>query len=499
MKQLRTLALLSFISILGLTCTSFKQHGWQHDDVETLSTNILEQFYPDQNAFRLLAEIPKELQNLSYGIYPISRGYDTARFNYNKRFNIFPHLILTPRTEKEIAYVLKILKKHRLPFSIRSGGHCIEPGSLSSGYVIDLRNFNSIKPNVKKREVYVGAGCRLGTVIQTIGKLNFAIPTGTCSSVGVTGLSLGGGLGVLGRVFGLTADSIKSITMLTAKGEVIEVNHEHHSDLFWALRGAGNGSFGIVLGLTFKMHYVPHVSTLELTWKWSSETVQNVFDAWQAWIQTLPNNITTQLQLKYMNQKLSIVVEALKVSKKAFTEWKQAFKHLNPKVKMTRGSYLDSAQVWADRAPYPFFKSKSEMIMTPLTQEPIQTAIAFFEELKNNHEKYYAFFELEALGGAITKGKSAYFPREAIAWWYHVMYWDNENLQEHALHKLRKFKAEIAPYVSKYSYANIVDYQIGKDYLDVYYGNHVDRLIEIKNKYDPKNLFHWRQSIPLRK
>ncbi|MGH2639062.1 MAG: FAD-binding oxidoreductase, partial [Rhabdochlamydiaceae bacterium] len=381
----------------------------------------------------------------------------------------------------------------------RSGGHCLESASLSSGYIIDLRYFNSVKPDTKRQEVYIGAGCRLGTVIKTLGKIGYAIPTGTCSSVGVTGLSLGGGLGVLGRVFGPTCDSIKSITLLTAEGEIIEVTEKSHSDLFWALRGAGNGSYGIVLGLKFKMHYVPKVSTLNLSWKWESKTVHAVTRAWQAWVKTLPQNITTQLDFKYLNKQLSLTVTGLKVGTKPFREWKKAFSHLHPTVQVKKLSYLKSAFVWADRAPYPFFKGKSEILFKPLSDEPIDTAISFFEELKKQNESYYAFFELEAMGGAFTKGKSAFFPRKAFAWWYQVMYWDKEEMAERAFSKLRQFKEDIAPYVSPYSYANILDYDIGKDYLQVYYGDHVDRLIQVKKRYDPDNLFHWHQSIPLKK
>ena len=291
--------LIPLLVIMCFTCTSFKSQKWEHENHGALTGNILQQISPDQNAYRLFHSIPVGLRYLSYGIYPISKGYDTARFNFNKRFNVFPHMIITPRTKKEAVKSFNMLRKHHLPFSVRSGGHCLQAASLSSGYIFDLRHFNSIVPDVKRREVYIGAGARLGDVLETLGALDFAIPTGTCASVGVGGLSLGGGLGFLGRVFGLTCDSIKSITFLTANGKIIEVNKENHPDLFWALRGAGNGSYGIVLGFTFTMHYVPHVSYVTLNWKWSQHTVHEVFQAWQAWIQTIPDTITSELQLKY--------------------------------------------------------------------------------------------------------------------------------------------------------------------------------------------------------
>lgn len=271
MKNVCNKVLIAATAAVFIICSSFSHKNWEHEEHDALTDNILQQINPDQNAYRLFNNIPSKLRHLSYAIYPISIGYDTARFNYNKRFNVFPHMIITPRTKKEARFALKMLKKYHLPFSVRSGGHCIQAASLSSGYIFDLRYFNAIVPNVERQEVYIGAGARLGTVIETLGALDFAIPTGTCASVGVGGLTLGGGLGVLGRIYGLTCDSVKSITFLSARGEVIEVNKKQHPDLFWALRGAGNGSYGIVLGYTFKMHHVPHVSYLTLDWSWSQK------------------------------------------------------------------------------------------------------------------------------------------------------------------------------------------------------------------------------------
>ncbi|HXF28931.1 MAG TPA: FAD-binding protein, partial [Chlamydiales bacterium] len=382
--------LVALYALFGIS-SFFAEEKWQHVKLSHTSNNILHQFDPDQNDLRLLNSIPSPLRHLSYAIYPTSRGYDTARFNYNKRFNLFPHAIITPRTKKEAVFTLRQFKKYKLPFSVRSGGHCIQAGSLSPGYIFDLRHFNQIVPNVKRKEVYIGAGARLGDVIDTLGKLGFAIPSGTCSSVGVGGLTLGGGVGFLSRAFGLTCDSVKSITFLTAKGKIIKVDHENHPGLFWALRGAGNGSYGIALGITYQMHKVPQVSYLSLKWNWSGKLVHKVFQAWQKWIKTLPENISPFLNLSYQNQKLLIEVEALKVGSSKFTEWKKAFSCLKPKVKLFKGSYTASARLWADRAPYPFLKSKSEMIMKPLSHKPVQLAIDFLEDLKKKKSTYYAF------------------------------------------------------------------------------------------------------------
>ena len=116
----------------------------------------------------LWSSIPPELQNLPYGVYPDTPGYNIERFNYNKRFNVHPKAIFNPRTYHEAVYVLSSLKEYRLDFAVRSGGHCFEPGSLSNDYILDLGEFNAIIPSIEKEEVFIGAGARLQDVINTL-------------------------------------------------------------------------------------------------------------------------------------------------------------------------------------------------------------------------------------------------------------------------------------------------------------------------------------------
>src|SRR6185295_19566060 len=115
-KKFTLVALYALVSISSF----FAEEKWQHVKLSHTSNNILHQFDPDQNDLRLLNSIPSPLRHLSYAIYPTSRGYDTARFNYNKRFNLFPHAIITPRTKKEAVFTLRQFKKYKLPFSVRS-------------------------------------------------------------------------------------------------------------------------------------------------------------------------------------------------------------------------------------------------------------------------------------------------------------------------------------------------------------------------------------------
>jgi hypothetical protein len=130
----------------------FSLLSWQYLTASPCENeNIFKQTYPNQNACQLIHKIPKELRNLSYALYPNQPEYNTARFNFNKLANIFPHAIIAPRTFAEVRSVLKILKKYNLEFSIRSGGHGYEPNSLCSGYVIDMVNFKEIRLDTERR------------------------------------------------------------------------------------------------------------------------------------------------------------------------------------------------------------------------------------------------------------------------------------------------------------------------------------------------------------
>jgi hypothetical protein len=438
------------------------------------TNNVLQQIYPNQNSCVLQASIVDSLKNLPFVIYPIQLSeYNTERFNFNKRFNTFPKAIIVPDSHSTLVKMLKLLTEENLPFSIRSGGHCFEPGSLSPDYILDLRRFNTIQPS--KDTVYVGAGARLGPLIEALGKDDRAIPTGTCQSVGIGGLTLGGGLGFLSRTFGLTADALQSITFLTANHEIIEVDQKRHPDLFWALRGAGNGSYGIALGFTFKTISIPAVTFFELKWAWDPKLVPKIFEAWQQWITQLPDTINPSLEFRYSGGEINILLTGLKVGNDPFTEWEQPFKALQPAVKFHQGRYVDMASFWADSPTLPFEKIKSLMSFNPISAPVLQKTIDYLEHLRKHQSLFGISLEFVALGGKLSEGDSAFFPRKATQWWHQVANWNDQEQELAALDSLRKFYESVAPLVSEYSYSNDVDYDLGDKYLEAYYGDHVER------------------------
>jgi hypothetical protein len=465
----------------------------------------------DSNQTRPFSDdcLPPELQNLPYAVYPNDPNYNTDRLNFNKRFNYFPQAIITPTTPEEAQFVLRVIKQYDLEFSMRSGRHCFEPGSLSSNIIFDLSRFNSIIPDIANQQVYIGAGARLVDVINTLGELNYAIPTGTCPSVGVAGLTMGGGAsGFLQRTFGLTCQVVKSITFLNAEAQIIEVTESNYPDLFWALLGAGNGSYGIALGFTFQMFYVPEVTYYELSWEWDPKLINPIMEKWQKWVKTLPDTISSVLGFRHPNiicavpeqtPPLVIRVFGIKVGSEPFTEWEKAFSDLDPEVFTFTGRYVDTRQFWDNEPDLPFNKLKSRILMKLVTKKVMKQVTRFFTELEVKNPDFLVYFNFEAFGGKIRENHTSFFPSKAFAWWEQSYYWDRPQQTSGILALSRRFYKHIPKEVSKYCYANIVDYDLGPCYLKLYYGNHVNRLIEIKKKYDPTNLFHWKQSIPTSK
>src|SRR5207244_3988155 len=155
-----------------------------------------------------------------------------------------------------------------IAFAIRAGGHSFAGQSSTKGLVIDLRRIAGISPSGNKARV--GAGAKLGAVYPALWASGHrTIPGGTAPTVGVAGLSLGGGHGFVARKLGLACDSLLAVEIVTADGALRTCNATKEKDLFWALRGAGFGSFGVVTSLLFRTTQIGQVATVSLEWEWA--------------------------------------------------------------------------------------------------------------------------------------------------------------------------------------------------------------------------------------
>lgn len=249
------------------------------------------------------------------------------------------------------------------------------------------------------------------------------------------------------------------------------------------------------------MYAISEVSLITLKWDWDPKLAAQIFNAWQKWIPTLPDSVTTECIFTYRTGTSRVTINGLKVGSEPFTEWQSVFSQFNPTVVNNyQGPYLGAATLISSTPTPPFSKVKSKFLFEPLPKAGIKILTRFFSCLQQSSLNIRVnFFIGSALGGAISEPNpnSSYFPRNAFAWFFQFAYWHYEDQATESLNLLTQIYNQLEPYTSPYNYSNLVDYQLGADYLNAYYGSNVARLVQIKNIYDPSNIFTWRQGIPL--
>jgi hypothetical protein len=192
-------------------------------------------------------------------ITPEDAEYDAARTVFVGGVDKHPAVIVRVADARDVARVITVARETGLELAVRSGGHSNGAYGMSEGgVVIDLRDLQSLDIDVDGRTAWAGAGLTAGEYSKAAGAHGLATGFGDTGSVGLGGITTGGGIGYLVRKFGLTIDDLLAVEVVTAAGEILEADAEHHPDLFWAIRGGG-GNFGVVTRFRFRLHDVPGI------------------------------------------------------------------------------------------------------------------------------------------------------------------------------------------------------------------------------------------------
>ena len=223
-------------------------------------------------------------------------AYDSARRLYSPRYDgVRPGAIVFCETAQDVWRTVRWSRRHSIRVVARSGGHSYAGYSTCKGVVVDVTRMSGITVNHAAGTATIGAGARLVDVDQALFQEGVMIPAGSCPSVGIAGLTLGGGHGFSGRKYGLTCDNVRSLIIVTASGQALLASQTQHPDLYWACRGGGAGQFGIVTSFVFNTHPASDVVTYRATWNWSDAAA--VVAAWQAWAPTAPDDLFSMCDL----------------------------------------------------------------------------------------------------------------------------------------------------------------------------------------------------------
>jgi FAD/FMN-containing dehydrogenase len=225
-------------------------------------------------------------------VRPDSPEYDSARMPQLARFQrVRPQAVVRCASPFDVARTLSFAGRAGLPLAIRSGGHCFAGRSSTDGLLLDVSPMNAVR--VAGDVATVGAGARLGDIYATLGARGRTIAAGCGPTVGIAGLALGGGIGILGRRYGLTADQLLGAQVVLADGRILECDDAHDPDLFWALRGGGHGHFGVVTSLRFAT--VPAAPATAFVLSWPAAAATSVISAWSRWAPATPDELAPSL------------------------------------------------------------------------------------------------------------------------------------------------------------------------------------------------------------
>ncbi|GAA3515470.1 FAD-binding oxidoreductase [Actinocatenispora rupis] len=221
---------------------------------------------------------------------PGSPGYERARRPVNPAYRqVRPRYVVRCGSAADVARAVTYARVSGCRLVARGGGHCFAGRSSTDGMVLDMSGLAGVSV-AADGVATIGAGARLGQVYAELHAHGRTVPGGCGATVGIAGLTLGGGIGLLGREYGLTCDRLVGARVVLADGSVVDCDAEREPELFWALRGAGGGQFGVVTSLRFDTVAEPVTTRIEAHWP-LADTVA----AWQAWAPYAPEALTANL------------------------------------------------------------------------------------------------------------------------------------------------------------------------------------------------------------
>jgi FAD/FMN-containing dehydrogenase len=438
-------------------------------------------------------------------IEPTDKDYDDARKVYNGMIDKKPRLIVRCVDVADVIASVNFARDTTLLLAIRSGGHNAGGlGIADDALVIDLAPIKYTRVDPAARTVTVGGGCTWGDVDHATHAFGMATPSGIISTTGVGGLTLGGGIGHLTRKCGLTIDNLLSADVVLADGKFVRAGADENSDLFWALRGGG-GNFGVVTAFTFKLHKIDiiyggpmlyELSEAAEVMKWYREFIIQAPDDLNGFFAflTVPPGppFPEHLHLKKM---CGIVWACTAPESKA----KEMFKPIR--------AFKKPALDFVGPLPQPALQSMFDAIypqglqwywradfVNELSDKAIAEHVRFGHALPSMHSTMH-LYPINGAASRVARQDTAWNYRDAN--WAQVMVGvdpDPVN-NEKIISWTKNYYDALHPYSAGGAYVNFLMGDEGEDRVKATYGDNYARLVAIKNKYDPQNLFRVNQNI----
>jgi FAD/FMN-containing dehydrogenase len=437
-------------------------------------------------------------------IQPDAPDYDAARSVYNAMIDRRPALIARCVDVADVIAAVTFAREHALPLAVRGGGHSGPGlGVCDDGLVVDLSPMKGVRVDPAARTVRVGGGSIWGDVDHATHVFGLATPSGFISTTGVGGLTLGGGIGYLARQYGLTIDNLSGVDMVLADGRFVTASAGENADLFWAVRGGG-GNFGVVTSFEYRLHPVDMVFGGPMLWP--MERAPELLPLWRDFILTAPEDINGWFGFMTVPPAAPFP-EPFFLKKMCIITWcysgplEQAKERFAP-----IGTFGAPAIDFTGTVPFPALQSLFDRFFPPGLQWYWKAD--FFKDLSDAaialHVKHGAelptamsTMHLYPMNGAVHsvgRNDTAFSFREANFAEVIVGVDPDPAYDQRMIAWARDYWQALHPHSAGGAYVNMIMDE-GQDQVRDAYRDNYDRLLAIKNKYDPSNLFRINQNI----
>ncbi len=430
---------------------------------------------------------------------PFARDYSDA---FREEKLLVPKKRLVCHSKEVVSEQLRNIVDAGQDFSIRSTGHCFAGYSQHPELVIDTSHLDNVGRIDANGHIRVGAGAWILPIYRALAETDHVLPGGTYFSVGAAGNTMGGGIGYLSRQLGLLCDHVVSFEVVTADGKIVEASANENTDLFWALKGGGGGSFGIVTSLVFKPVKLPQSTSINWLGVYNYRDAAKLIEAWQRWTEAAGEAITTHLSFqRYTEDGILIIIKGWSLATNGAT--RDYLAQLIGRGKFVRDNQvpsgrprvaLDNLFEWhnfltptkvhlgSDFAGRHYSLGEMQDAIDVVMSQPIASTTVYFE----------------ALGGrtATDTGDVVYPHRSAKFLIYYISSIPKETMRDERKSNLETIRKGFSVATTGGIYVNYPDQDLD-NWQRRYWGDNLERLVEVKRKWDPNNVFNHPQSVPL--
>ena len=445
-----------------------------------------------QNAAPLDAAAIRKLASQITGhvITPDASDYESSRLVFNRAFDLRPALIVRCAGAADVARALDFTQNHNLPLAVRGGGHNRAGFSVcDGGVVIDLSTMNRVDVDAGKRVARAEAGALVRDLDQTTQRFGLATTSGGCPGVGIAGLTLGGGEGRLMQKYGAACDNLMSAQLVTVDGRQVEASQNSNPDLFWAIRGGG-GNFGVVTALEYQLH--PVTDVLAGTLMYPPGRTLELLQAFASFVAAAPDEMNVLAQLLPSERGPRCRMDVCYCGDpRTGNDLLRSLRALKPQGDdVSVKSYLD-AQGAGGFLQAPVAHFQTDLFLPELSGAAIAAITTAF-----NHAPQQGKVIIVPLYGAISRigFSDTAFPLRQPGYEVDVAgVWSAPAEKAGAMQWVKALRDDLQPFAHGV-YVN----QLGETsdgLVRAAYGQNYARLVEIKKRYDPKNVLRLNQNI----